>query len=114
MVGQRSNRSWAARGLRRDSAHDGASEGAADQQKRPERCAWDCPDDAGRPFQASACEDAAGSGATNAVDEPQASAEETARRGMRSAWHAAQFWAQSWRGLYREIRSTDPRAGHGF
>ena len=56
------------------------SEGAADQQERPQRCARDCPDDAGRPVQAGACEDAGGSGATDAADEPQAPAEETARR----------------------------------
>jgi hypothetical protein len=48
----------AAGDLRRDAAHEGFADGAAKQQDGPQRCARDRADDAGRPVQAGACEDA--------------------------------------------------------
>src|SRR3954467_9017208 len=47
----------AAGDLRRDAAHEGIADGAANQQDGPQRRARDRADDAGRPVQAGACED---------------------------------------------------------
>src|SRR3954471_22311283 len=58
----------------RDAAHEGVADGAANQQDRPQRCARDRADDAGRVVQAGACEDAGCPGTTHAADQPQTAA----------------------------------------
>ena len=59
--------------LCRDATHAGCVEGA-DQQDRPQRCAWHGPDDAGWALPPGACEDVTQSETTHAADAPQAAA----------------------------------------
>src|SRR5215218_9924499 len=53
--------------------------GAANQQDGPQRRARDRADDAGRPVQAGACEDAGCPGTAHAADQPQAASTQTTR-----------------------------------
>src|SRR6187551_759972 len=64
---QRACRSGLAGDLCRDAAHAGGVEGA-DQQDRPQRCAWHRADDAGWALPSGACEDATQSETADAAD----------------------------------------------
>src|SRR6516225_5039120 len=72
VAGQWVDDSRTAGDLRGDAAHEGFADGAANQQDGPQRCARDRADDAGRPVQAGACEDAGCLGTADAADQPQA------------------------------------------
>src|SRR5271169_4867322 len=88
----------------------GFADGAANQQDGPQRCARDRADDAGRPVQAGACEDASCPGTAHAADQPQAASAQAAGRGVRFARHAAQLWFESGRRQPLSIRGADQRA----
>src|SRR5947208_2764332 len=68
--------------LRGDAAHEGFADGAADQQDGSQRRARDRADDAGRPVQAGACEDASGPGTADAADQPQTASTQAAGPGV--------------------------------
>src|SRR5215471_12431827 len=70
VAGQCVDGSRSAGDLRRDAAHEGFADGAADQQNGPQRCARDRADDASWSVQAGACEDTACPAAAHAVDQP--------------------------------------------
>src|SRR6186713_622189 len=75
MAVQCARRSRLAGDLCRDAAYAGGVEGA-DQQDRPQRCAWYGTDDAGWSVPSGACEDAAQSETADATDPSQAAAVE--------------------------------------
>src|SRR5215468_3092072 len=78
--------------------------------KTDRKDARDRADDAGRPVQAGACEDAGCPGTADAADQPQAASAQAARRGVRIARHAAQFRSESGRRQQLSIRNAGPRA----
>src|SRR6266478_918582 len=100
----------AAGDLRRDAAHEGFTGGTANQQDGPQRCARDRADDAGRPVQAGACEDAGCPGTADAADQPQAASTQAAGPGARFTRHVAQLRFESRRRRPLSIRGADPRA----
>src|ERR1700686_1975069 len=114
MAGQCVDRERPAGDLRRDAAHEGSVDGAADQQDGPQRCARDRADDAGRAVQTGACEDAGGSRAAHAADQPQAAAAQAAGPGVRIARHAAELRFESRRRQWLSIRGAGPRARRGL
>src|SRR5450631_2638 len=67
MAIQRSRRRRVTCDLCRDAAHAGGAEGA-DQQDRPQRCAWHGTDDAGGALPPGACEDVTQSETSDAAD----------------------------------------------
>ena len=73
MAVQRARRSGFASDLCRDAAHAGGVEGA-DQQDRPQRCAWHGADDAGWALPPGACEDVTQPETADAADASQAAA----------------------------------------
>src|SRR5262249_56080290 len=52
MDGDRLARGWAAGSVRGDTPYEGGAEGPAGEQERPQRCARDSADDAGRLYKA--------------------------------------------------------------
>src|SRR5207342_3947456 len=93
MAVQRARRSRLASDLCRDAAHAGGAEGA-DQQDRPQRCAWHGPDDAGWALPPCACEDVTQPEAADAADASQAAAVEGDRHRERPTRYVAQLWPQ--------------------
>ena len=88
MAVQRSRGSGLAGDLCRDAAHAGGVEGA-DQQDRPQRCAWHRTDDAGGALPSGTCEDVAQPEAAHAADPPQAAAVQSHCHRQRPARHFA-------------------------
>src|SRR5262249_44368964 len=91
MAVQRSRRSRLAGDLCRNAAYESGVAGA-DQQDRPQRCAWHRPDDAGGALSPGACEDVAPSETADAADPSQVAAEEGDRLGDCPARPFAQLW----------------------
>src|SRR5215207_2376858 len=97
-----------------ETRHMKFADGAADQQDGPQRRARDRADDAGRPVQAGACQNAGCPGTADAADQPQAASAQAAGRGIRFARHAAQFRFESGRRQQLSIRGASPRARRGL
>src|SRR5262245_63905934 len=106
MAVQRSRRSRLAGDLCRNAAYESGVEGA-DQQDRPQRCAWHRPDDAGGALSAGACEDVTQSETADVTDPSQAAAVEGDCGRERFARDVAQLWPQGWHGRDGEVRATD-------
>src|SRR5262249_29036471 len=94
MDGDRLARGWAAGSVRGDTPYESGAEGSASEQERPQRCARDSADDAGRVVQGGAREDTGQSARADAADIPKAAPRQTAGHGERTPRNLAQFWAQ--------------------
>src|SRR5215472_212578 len=94
MDGDRLARGWAAGGVRGDTPYEGGAEGPASEQERPQRCARDSADDAGRVVQGSAREDTGQSARADAADVTKAAPRQAAGHGERTPRNLTQFRAQ--------------------